>query len=155
TSRRSTASATRPSTPSTPIPTKPRGSPMKPGYRTTEFWLTLLAQVPLFLATAGVIPTTDAPKLTDDWGKVSTGVVSAISLIAYIASRYHLKNGAKAAVLFLAIFLASQTANAQGVKQTCLFGNRGPDPATITMLKHISDQNMQILTLLITQKAQP
>ncbi len=68
---------------------------MKPGWKTTEFWQTVIAQVLGFLAFAGVISTNDSKTLEEALGKsaaaVFTLIVNGILVVSYIRTRFHLK----------------------------------------------------------------
>ncbi len=68
---------------------------MKPGWKTTEFWQTIIAQVLGFLAFAGVISNNDSKTLEEALGKsaaaVFTLIVNGILVVSYIRTRFHLK----------------------------------------------------------------
>lgn len=61
---------------------------MKPGYKTTEFWLTLLAQMVALLMASGAFAA-DSPVL-----KVATYVAAVLAQLGYVASRAMVKNTA-------------------------------------------------------------
>lgn len=55
--------------------------PIKPGYKTTEFWLTVIAQIVAMLKGSGVF---NDPTLVDQIGAL---LLSVVPLAAYIFSR--------------------------------------------------------------------
>ena len=69
--------------------------PMKPGWKTTEFWQTIIAQVLGFLAFAGVISTNDSQTLEEALGKsvaaIFTLIVNGMVVVSYVRTRFHLK----------------------------------------------------------------
>lgn len=64
---------------------------MKPGIQTTEFWVTLIPQLATILVVVGVLPAEDVDAVVKMVAGIITGIVSVISLIAYIRSRTALK----------------------------------------------------------------
>jgi hypothetical protein len=63
----------------------------KPGYKTTEFWLSLLATLLGFLLASGVMDTVPA----DGWiAKLIGGVVAVLATLGYSASRAKVKSAA-------------------------------------------------------------
>jgi len=62
----------------------------KPGYRTTEFWLSLLATLLGFLMASGVMETVGQESI---WAKVVGGLVAALAALGYNASRSRVKAG--------------------------------------------------------------
>ena len=62
-------------------------SPVKPGYKTTEFWLTAGATVVGLVIASGLVPDTGV------WPKVVALVVSAFAAMGYTVSRTAVKNG--------------------------------------------------------------
>lgn len=64
---------------------------MKPGVKSTEFWMTAVAQLLPFLVLLGVVPAADVQPLTTAIASVVSGCVAGVSLIAYIVQRYKLK----------------------------------------------------------------
>ncbi len=63
----------------------------KPGYKTTEFWLSLLATLLGFLLASGVMDTVPA----DSWiAKLIGGVVAVLATLGYSASRAKVKSAA-------------------------------------------------------------
>lgn len=69
---------------------------MKPGYKTTEFWLTLLAQIVPLLVLAGIVPREDVKTVLDSTTGIITGtsvvVTNALVLASYISRRLGLKD---------------------------------------------------------------
>lgn len=68
---------------------------MKPGYKTTEFWLTFLAWVATFFLASGVVPDTSA------WVKIAAFVSTALAQLGYTTGRtsQKLASGAAQAAL--------------------------------------------------------
>jgi hypothetical protein len=68
---------------------------MKPGYQTTEFWVTLFGQAIALLTTIGVFNSQDAATLGDGITKIVTAVftlgTSALVALHYVKSRWALK----------------------------------------------------------------
>ncbi len=60
---------------------------VKPGYKTSEFWLTLGATLVSFLIASGAIPETGV------WGKVVALVTAAFTALGYTISRGLAKKG--------------------------------------------------------------
>ena len=58
---------------------------MKPGYKTTEFWLSLVAVALGAVAASGVIPAESA------WERVVGLIVSALAAIGYTGARLAVK----------------------------------------------------------------
>jgi len=64
---------------------------MKPGYKTTEFWLSLLATLLGFVMASGLLDS--APQ--DSWvARVVGGIVAALASLGYSASRAKVKTEA-------------------------------------------------------------
>ena len=62
----------------------------KPGYKTTEFWLSLLATLLGFLLASGVMDS--VPE--ESWiAKLVGGVVAVLATLGYSASRAKVKSG--------------------------------------------------------------
>lgn len=134
---------------------------MKPGWKTTEFWLTLAVGIPSFLVAAGIIQSEHRETLTDAITKVVSGIFGAWTIIAYIKSRAEVKmfsGGPSKLVLFFALFLCVGSVQAQPlVKHACLFGccrNNEPDKQVVALLTQISSQQQQIMQLLVSQQQQ-
>lgn len=64
---------------------------LKSGVKTTEFYMTLIAQVVSLLAILGVIPNSQVDYLTKAVISVFAGLISLVSLISYIKGRIELK----------------------------------------------------------------
>ena len=67
--------------PETPV------APVKPGYKTTEFWLTLGATFVGLAIASGIVPDTGM------WPKIVALVVSVFAAMGYTVSRTNVKNG--------------------------------------------------------------
>lgn len=67
---------------------------MKPGIQTTEFWMTLVPQIATILVVVGVLPSEDVDGVTKMIAGVIAGIVSLVSLVAYVWSRVQLKKEA-------------------------------------------------------------
>ena len=65
----------------------PADTTVKPGYQTTEFWMTAAATVVGLAIASGVIPTTGY------WPSIVALVVSAFAAMGYTVSRTAVKNG--------------------------------------------------------------
>ncbi len=68
----------------TPIETV---APVKPGYKTTEFWLTAVAQVVSVLVASGIVPT-EGP-----WAQAVALVTGVLATLGYQAGRAKVKAG--------------------------------------------------------------
>ena len=62
-------------------------TPVKPGYKTTEFWMTAGATVVGLAIASGVVPDTGM------WPKIVALGVSAFAAMGYTVSRTNVKNG--------------------------------------------------------------
>ena len=60
---------------------------MKPGWRTTEFWLSLVASILGFAIASGVIPADSM------WEKMVALLVSVLATLGYQVTRTSLKKG--------------------------------------------------------------
>jgi hypothetical protein len=152
---------------------------MKPGWKSTEFWITLTGQVIALCVILRLVNPAEQQQLQETAGVAVTAVftliASAGTILHYVSSRTNLKHReldqasrnsdspggsgkfmALPAVLF-ALLLIPAPATAQVKEPTCLFGCRcqqqRSDPATLALLQQISNQQQQILTLL--QQAHP
>ena len=63
------------------------GTTVKPGYKTTEFWMTAGATVVGLAIASGIVPDTGV------WPKVVALVISAFAAMGYTVSRTSVKNG--------------------------------------------------------------
>ena len=70
----------------TPIP-DPAATPVKAGYKTTEFWMTAGATVVGLAIASGIVPDTGV------WPKIVALVVSVFAAMGYTVSRTAVKNG--------------------------------------------------------------
>jgi hypothetical protein len=77
---------------------------MKPGWKTSEFWLTVLTGLPALLVAAGLIPTGDQSEVSGYISKILTGLFATVALARYIHSRAIVKS---AGAILLFIFLPS------------------------------------------------
>lgn len=68
--------------------TQPDTAPLKPGFKTTEFWLSLAAVVVGAIAASGVVPSDST------WERVVGLVVSALAAVGYTGARLSLKRKA-------------------------------------------------------------
>jgi heme A synthase len=72
---------------------------LKPGWKTTEFWSTVLAQVFALLALLGLVNAKEAVTLQDAANHVAEAMVlfgtNAAVVLYYIKTRFHLKGGTK------------------------------------------------------------
>ncbi len=75
----------------TPAAATPAAAPadtaVKPGYKTTEFWMTAGATVVGLAIASGIVPETGM------WPKIVALVVSAFAAMGYTVSRTAVKNG--------------------------------------------------------------
>ena len=71
----------------TPASTTPADTTVKPGYKTTEFWLTAGAAFVGLAIASGIVPDTGM------WPKIVALVVSAFAAMGYTVSRTAVKNG--------------------------------------------------------------
>lgn len=63
----------------------------KTGFKTSEFWVTLIPLVVSLLITTGVISPADATQTTEMVTEVVAGIIAGVSLVSYIVSRTSLK----------------------------------------------------------------
>lgn len=64
---------------------------MKPGVKTSEFYVTMLPVVIAGLVYSGIIPESDTDMIVSLAKDVIAGVVALFSIVSYILSRSHLK----------------------------------------------------------------
>src|SRR5438552_6041683 len=93
---------------------------MKPGWKTTEFWLTLLTALPSIAVTVGLIPSSDKTMLDSAASKIAAGLLAAITVAKYVQGRAFVK-GAPLAPLIVASILsfASPVAAGQPAEACC------------------------------------
>lgn len=65
---------------------------LKPGWQTSELWLTVVASVVSLLGTTGVIGSDQLPTLQALAKDLVLGVVALVSIVAYVAGRMKLKS---------------------------------------------------------------
>jgi hypothetical protein len=66
---------------------------LRPGYRTTEFWISVAMALPGIAVLAGLIPASDEPNLETLITKIIAGVVASVAAWRYVSSRVELKKG--------------------------------------------------------------
>ena len=74
----------------------PDSAPGKPGWQTTEFWLTLFVAIPNALHTAGLLGAADTGLLSGNFSKIAAGIVAAMTVWKYCHGRTNLKLGGPA-----------------------------------------------------------
>jgi len=67
----------------------------KPGWKTTEFWLTLGATVLPFLAATGIISNAEIDKMQESWVVVVQSISAAVVAGTYIVGRAIVKFSGK------------------------------------------------------------
>ena len=74
---------------------------LKPGYLTSEFWISFIASIIAVLAAGGVVGQTDATNLISQTTILITaihsiiaGVIAVVAIVTYIKSRFDLKKTA-------------------------------------------------------------
>ena len=67
---------------------------VKVGVKTSEFWVTLVPQLATILVVVGILPAEDVDAVVKMVAGIITGIVSLISLVAYVRSRTALKEQA-------------------------------------------------------------
>lgn len=63
----------------------------KPGYKTSEFWITLIANVAMVLAVTGVVPKELGEAVQDKTPEIATSVFALFTNLMYIWSRAKIK----------------------------------------------------------------
>ena len=148
---------------------------MRPGYKTTEFWITLVGQMIAMAVTLGIVRPGDQQHLQMTANEAITAIctllVSAVTIRHYIISRTQLKQqsappaektgpgpgapGFTPVAVLLALLLVPAVAGAQE-RHTC-FGWRQQrtDPALLQVLQQIAAQQQQIIVLMQQQHHQP
>jgi hypothetical protein len=74
-------------------PAQPQVAPVKPGYMTTEFWLTFIAMLPTIAVSFGLVPRIDEGKWDDVAAKVAGGLVGVVAIYGYLRARTAVKTG--------------------------------------------------------------
>lgn len=64
---------------------------LKPGIKTSEFWVTSATALLALLATAGLIGPTDLAPMTENVKTVVLGIYALCAILSYIKSRIDLK----------------------------------------------------------------
>lgn len=64
---------------------------LRPGVQTSEFWLTAATTIVSLLAAAGIIGSTDAPAVTENFKTAVLGGFALSSLLSYVWGRVSLK----------------------------------------------------------------
>lgn len=64
---------------------------LKPGFMTSEYWVTVITALLSLLAAAGVIGPTDAQPLVENVKTVIFGLYSLLAILSYIHGRVELK----------------------------------------------------------------
>ena len=91
----------------------------KPGWKTTEFALTVVAQIVAFAAMKGWITTADAGILTDAATKIVAGLIAAVAIWKYIHSRAVVKTAVAATTPFVLLaFLSMGSVGCTPQKET-------------------------------------
>jgi hypothetical protein len=141
---------------------------MKPGWKTTEFWLTLLTALPGIAVTAGLLPSADQTMLDSAASKIAAGLLAAITVAKYVHSRALVKAAPPAPLILLAaLAFAGPGAAAQPAPVPCCLPWRAgiehrlqqleqqrPQPpgandqALRDLLGQLLAQNQQLLNLL-------
>lgn len=132
---------------------------MKPGWKTSEFWITVVTALPGLLVAAGLVPVSDQAMLDATASKLAAGVVAAVAISKYIGSRTAIKSatvGKLALVLVFALPASPAWGQTAAVRPTCFgYRQRPTDSQILQLLQQISQQQQQILALLQQQPAQP
>jgi hypothetical protein len=139
---------------------------MKPGYLTTEFWLTLLTALPSLAVTIGLVPVADKTILDTAASKIAAGLVAAITVAKYVQSRALVKSAPHLVIFTALLFPGLLSAQQPDTQSSCLLPWRAQierrlqqleqqkqppaqtDPALTTLLQQLLAQNQQILNLL-------
>ena len=69
--------------------TDPATAPVKPGYKTTEFWLSLLAMLTGAVIASGIVD----PAGSTMTAKIVGGIMSLLGALGYTVQRTSLKSG--------------------------------------------------------------
>jgi len=74
-------------------------TPLKPGWKTTEFWSTVFAQVFAVLALLGLVNGQEAATLQESANQMVAALVLFLThagvVLYYVKTRFHLKGGTK------------------------------------------------------------
>jgi len=85
--------------------------PIKPGWQTTEFWLSGAATILPLIVASGLIPT------SGDWPKMVALAISLLGAMGYTAHRNILKTAASVLMACLFLSLGSGCASSHGLSQ--------------------------------------
>ena len=141
---------------------------MKPGWKTTEFWLTLLTALPGIAVTTGLIPSADKTMLDSAASKIAAGLLAALTVAKYVHSRALVKGAPPASLIILAVLaFAGPAAAGQPAQANCWLPWRAEterrlqqleqqrqqpappsDQAVRDLLQQLLAQNQQVLNLL-------
>jgi hypothetical protein len=147
---------------------------MKPGWKTTEFWLTLLTAIPSIAVTAGLLPSADKTMLDGAASKIAASLLAAITVAKYVHGRALVKS-ARSLFLLAGLFLSPASVGAQQAYQPSSVlpwrahmerrlqqfeQQRQPpappnDQALRDLLQQLLTQNQQLLGLLQQRQTQP
>ena len=147
---------------------------MKAGWKTTEFWLTLLTALPGIAVTVGLIPSADKTMLDSAASKIAAGLLAAITVAKYVHSRALVKGAPPALLVILAVLAcAGPVAAGQPAQANCWLPWRaeterrlqqleqprqqpGPsDQSVRDLLQQLVAQNQQLLNLLQQRQNSP
>src|SRR5579871_997030 len=147
---------------------------MKPGWKTTEFWLTVLTALPGIAVTAGLMPAADKTMLDNAASKIAAGLLAAITVAKYIQSRALVKSAPPALLILVAsLAFAGPVAAGQPISASCWLPWRAEterrlqqleqqrhlpapnDPGLRDLLQQLLAQNQQILNLLQQRQNSP
>lgn len=67
------------------------GTKIKPGWKTTEFWIALVTNIVAVGVLTGRIAPEMAAETTNAAGQIAAGIIAAISNAVYIFGRYKVK----------------------------------------------------------------
>ncbi len=125
---------------------------MKPGWKTSEFWITMVAGIPALLVSLGVIPSSDQGMLDSAVSKVMAGLIAASAIWKYVHSRALVKRDSLLPIVVIVLLGLAPSAQAEPpvVEKTCWFFNQQPktDPVLLQTLQQLANQQQQLLTLL-------
>ncbi len=66
---------------------------VKPGWQTTEFWISAAMALPGIAVMAGFVPASDEPNLETLLTKIIAGVIASVAAYKYVSARTTLKKG--------------------------------------------------------------
>ena len=138
---------------------------MKPGWKTSEFWIALVTKLLAVLCVGGVITTANEQHMVETFTKAIMGVFSILAaakvVSEYIKGRSSVKSSLYAPpIIVLGLLFFPAMADAQSTahhsaltRPTCLFGCRcgqgqRTDPAMMALLQQIANNQQQMTQLL-------